>query len=66
MKKLKYIVTMILLALIVGGCGMVQVMDGDGMVRSYTQISQEEAKKMMEVDDGHIMIIPAWQSHAIR
>jgi|GEM_PF-2689790 len=45
---------------------MVQVMDGDGMVRSYTQISQEEAKKMMEVDDGHIMIIPAWQSHAIR
>ena len=35
---------------------MVQVMDGDGMVRSYTQISQEEAKKMMEVDDGHIIL----------
>ena len=29
------------------------VMDGDGMVRSYSQISQEEAKQMMEKDDGH-------------
>ena len=26
------------------------------MVNSYTQISQEEAKKMMQVDDGHIII----------
>ena len=33
-----------------------QVMDGDGMVRSYSQISQEEAKQMMERDDGHVMI----------
>ena len=33
-----------------------QVMDGDGMVRSYSQISQEEAKQMMEKDDGHVIV----------
>ena len=31
-------------------------MDGDDMVRSYTQISQDEAKKMMEQDDGHVIV----------
>ena len=39
------------------GCSMKgQVMDGDGMVRSYSQISQEEAKQMMERDDGHVIV----------
>ena len=33
-----------------------QVMDGDDMFRSYTRISQEEAKKMMERDDGHVIV----------
>ena len=33
-----------------------QVMDGDGMVRSFTQISQDEAKEMMTKDDGHIIV----------
>ena len=33
-----------------------QVMDGDGMVRSYTQISQDEAKEMMEQEDGHVIV----------
>ena len=33
-----------------------QVMDGDGMVRSYSQISQEEAKQMMKKDDGHVIV----------
>ena len=33
-----------------------QVMDGDGMVRSYSQISQEEANLMMEKDDGHVVV----------
>lgn len=33
-----------------------QIMDGDGMVRSYSQISQEEAKQMMEKDDGHVIV----------
>ena len=33
-----------------------QVMDGDGMVRSYTQISQDEAKEMMEQDGTQIIV----------
>ncbi len=35
-----------------------QVMDGDGMVRTfeYTQISQDEAKQMMGKDDGHVIV----------
>ena len=33
-----------------------QVMDGDCMVRSYSQISQEEAKQMMKKDDGHVIV----------
>ncbi len=40
------------------GCGKkVQVMDGDGMVRelTYAQISQDEAKLMMQ-DDGYVVV----------
>jgi len=38
-----------LLALLLTACSSgPQVMDGEDMVRSYTQISQDEAKKMME------------------
>jgi len=33
-----------------------QIMDGDGMLNTYRQISQEEAKKMMTADDGHIIV----------
>ena len=33
-----------------------QIMDGDGMVNSYRQISQEEAMQMMEQDDGHVIV----------
>ena len=43
--------------LILGGCALKgQVVDGDGMVRSYKQITQDEAKKMMEQDDGHVIV----------
>ena len=38
------------------GCAYNQKMDGDGMVRSYTQISQEEAMEMMQKDDGHVIV----------
>ena len=41
------------------GCGKNgQVMDGDGMVRelTYAQISQDEAKLMMQDDDGHVIV----------
>ena len=35
-----------------------QVMDGDGMFQTfpYNQISQDEAKRMMEQDDGHVIV----------
>ena len=33
-----------------------QNMNGEDMVRSYTQISQEEAREMMAKDDGHIVV----------
>ena len=36
--------------------GCMRKTDGDGMVRSYTQISQETAKEMMGRDDGHIIV----------
>jgi len=41
------------------GCGKtVQVMDGDGMVYepSYAHISQDEAKLMMQDNDGHVIV----------
>ena len=39
------------------GCG-IQKLDGDGMMYtpSYAQISQDEAKLMMQEDDGHIIV----------
>ena len=33
-----------------------QIMDGEDMVRSYTKISQDQAKAMMEKEDGHIIV----------
>ena len=33
-----------------------QAMDEEDMVRSYTMISQDQAKEMMEKEDGHIII----------
>ena len=33
-----------------------QIMDGEDMVRSYTMISQDQAKEMMEKEDGHIIV----------
>ncbi len=52
------IIPLILILVILVGCSLFQgqVMDGDGMVNSYRQISQEEAKEMMEADDGHVIV----------
>ena len=33
-----------------------KAMDGEDMVRSYTQISQDEAKKMMEQDNEYVIV----------
>ena len=52
-----FIPAVLLVLLFLVGCSVKgQVLDGDGMVRSYSQISQEEAKNMMEADDGHVIV----------
>ena len=55
MKAFK-LIPLILLAIFLAGCGSPQVMDGSDMVRSYAQISQEEAMRMMQEDDGHVIV----------
>ena len=49
-----FIIMTVIILLVLTGC--VQKLDGDGMVRSYTQISQDEAKEMMARDDGHVIV----------
>ena len=62
MKKfgiIKYVAIGLAIAGILSGCSFGgQIMDGDGMVRTfeYTSISMDEAKEMMERDDGHIIV----------
>ena len=55
-KSIFLLLTAILLLLTGCSSGSGQMMDGDGMVNSYTQISQEQAKEMMTRDDGHIIV----------
>ncbi|MCR4595796.1 MAG: rhodanese-like domain-containing protein [Lachnospiraceae bacterium] len=55
----KYIPLLLIMVFMFSGCGkIVQVMDGDGMVRGpfYAQISQDEAKLMMRDDDSHVIV----------
>lgn len=55
--KMYVLILSALALLILGGCALKgQVLDGDGMVRSYNQITQDEAKKMMEQNDGHVIV----------
>ena len=55
--KMYYIIPIILILLILTGCAAKgQLLDGDGMENSYTEISQEEAKKMMQANDGHVIV----------
>ncbi|MCR4792539.1 MAG: rhodanese-like domain-containing protein [Lachnospiraceae bacterium] len=59
MKKKKHIFWGLMLIRALAGCTPFgQVMDGDGMVRTfeYTQITQEQAMEMMELDDGHVIV----------
>ncbi len=43
--------------LLLAGCSSGgNVMDRDGMARSYTQIDQETAKQMMEKEEGYIIV----------
>ena len=56
MKRTMTLILMTFVLLLVGCSDKGQVMDGPGMVNSYKQISQEEAAKMMEQDDGHVIV----------
>ena len=57
MKKSIFLLLIAILLLLTGcSSGSGQMMDGDGMVNSDTQISQEQAKEMMTRDDGHIIV----------
>ena len=52
------IIPVLLMILLLSGCSMTrgQIMDGDGMLNGFSQISQEEAKEMMKADDGHVIV----------
>ncbi len=53
MKKIS-IILLAALMLLLTCC---QKLDGDGMIgKTYTHISQEEAKEMMAKDDGHVIV----------
>ena len=55
--KRSYIVLLAALAMLLAACSSKgQIMDGDGMLNSYKQISQDEAKEMMARDDGHVVV----------
>ncbi len=58
MKRIKTTFILLLSAMIIlSGCtGKDQSTDGGEKVNGYRQISQEEAKKMMELDDGHVIV----------
>lgn len=56
MKKNTILFIAAILFLLTGCASRDQVMDGDGMLNSYKQISQEQAKEMMEKDDGHVVV----------
>ena len=56
MKKNTILFFAAILFLLTGCASRGQVMNGDGMLNSYKQISQEQAKEMMEKDDGHVVV----------
>ena len=56
MRRIIFLLITALFILLCGCSDKGQVMDGDGMLNSYRQISQEEAARMMEQDDGHVIV----------
>ena len=56
-----FVMLVAVIALVLTGCatGLSKKSDGsdgDGKAHTYTQISQDEAKKMMEKDDDHVVV----------
>ena len=56
MKQL-YLILAFAVLLLTGCGGGGQIMDGDGMLNSYRQITQEEAMQMMEQDAPTVVFI---------
>ena len=53
----RFLLPALALLLLLSGCGAKeQVTDGPGMLNTYRQISQDEAKEMMLRDDGHVVV----------
>ena len=57
-RKMYVIILILFILVLLAGCSIFKdrIMDGDGMVNSFYHISQEEAKIMMEADDGHVIV----------
>ena len=56
---MKNIIFILFLCMIFSSCGTANKSDspnGEDGKSSYTRISQEDAKKMMEADDGHVIV----------
>ena len=56
---MKNIIFILFLCIIFSSCGTANKQaspNGEDGKSSYTRISQEEAKKMMEADDGHVIV----------
>ena len=53
MKK-SILILLAFILILMSGCA--QKADEDNTERSYTQITQEEAKEMMSKDDGHVIV----------
>lgn len=56
---MKNIIFVLFLCVMISSCGTANDSaspNGEGRKSSYTSISQEEAKKMMEADDGHVIV----------
>ncbi len=57
--KINIFVAAVSIVMLLAGCALKgQAIDGGGMsqTKQYTQISQEEAKRMMEQEDGHVVV----------
>lgn len=55
----KKILSLIMSAIIISACSkavLPEQKEDTGTKNSYTKISQDEAKKMMEKDDGHVIV----------
>ena len=55
----KIIISLIIGAMIISGCSSGKKgtdVSSSNEMKSYTKISQDEAKKMMEKDDGHVIV----------